>query len=260
MNFGVYASTVYSSPARVDQLSFWIVQLSAQLRLSLQRSPSYARAAFTVSQSNLAATQALDAWPDWRGGALVLVGPPGSGKTHLATIWARRVGAQLISPDGPEPEGLERPILVDNADAYLLDEALFHLLNVAALHGKGLLMTARQPPSRWAAELPDLRSRLNALPVAELHEPDDAVLAAILAKCFRERNIRPSDELLAYLLRRIERSAAHAREVVTRLDEAADTAQRPVSRALARQVLEDMGRREDEDAAPVEPAGGNLRS
>ncbi|MGC1302574.1 MAG: DnaA/Hda family protein [Caulobacteraceae bacterium] len=219
--------------------------MSAQLRLSLQRSPSYARAAFTVSQSNRAATQALDAWPDWRGGALVLVGPPGSGKTHLATIWARRVGAQLIAPDGPEPEGLERPILVDDADAYLQDEALFHLINVATQRGGGLLMTARKPPSQWPAELPDLRSRLNALPVAELQEPDDAVLTAILAKCFRERNIRPSDELLAYLLRRIERSAAHAREIVARLDEAADAAQRPVSRALARQVLEDMDQQDE---------------
>ncbi len=226
--------------------------MSAQLRLSLQRSPSYARAAFTVSQSNLAATEALDAWPDWRGGALVLVGPPGSGKTHLATIWARRVNAQVLSPNGPEPEGLERPILVDDADDRLEGEALFHLLNVAARHGAGLLMTARTPPTQWPAELPDLRSRLNALPVAELEEPDDAVLTAMLAKFFRERNIRPSDELLAYLLRRIERSAVHARQVVARLDEAADVAHRPVSRALARQVLEDMdqeeGGRDDADA------------
>ncbi|WP_158918252.1 AAA family ATPase [Caulobacter sp. S45] len=227
--------------------------MSAQLRLSLQRSPSYARAAFTVSQSNSAATRVLDAWPDWRGGALVLVGPPGSGKTHLAAIWARRVGAQMISPNGPEPEGLDRPILVDDADQHLQGEALFHLINLAAQHGSSLLMTARAPPSQWPADLPDLRSRLNALPVAELLEPDDAVLTAMLAKFFRERSIRPSDELLAYLLRRIERSAVHAQEIVVKLDEAADAAQRPLTRALARQVLEDMSEDDDENADHAQP-------
>lgn len=209
-----------------------------QLHLGLRLTPSYARSAFTVSPSNAAALALLDAWPDWRGGALVLVGPSGSGKTHLATLWARRVGAWTVAPDGPEPEQPDSPILVDDADTRLRGEALFHLINLTARRGSGLLMTSRSPPAQWPAEVPDLRSRLNALPVAELLEPDDTVLRAMLAELFLERGIRPSDTLLDYLMTRIDRSATAAREIVARLDGAAHALRRPVSRALAADILE----------------------
>ena len=210
--------------------------MSAQLRLNLERRPDHARAAFVVSGSNVLAVRTLDAWPDWRGGALALVGPPGSGKTHLASVWALRLQA-LAWPtqDGDGPA--DGPLLIEDADRSLAEEALFHLLNLAARPGGGLLLTSRRPPSQWPARLPDLRSRLNALPVAELEAPDDTVLDAMLRKFFRERNIRPSEELLAYLVRRIERSAQSAADVVARLDEAAHAYQRGVSRSLARLVL-----------------------
>jgi chromosomal replication initiation ATPase DnaA len=117
------------------------------------------------------------------------------------------------------------------------DEALFHLINLAARPGGGLLLTARTPPLAWPARLPDLRSRLNALPVAEIAEPDDAVLEGLLRKFFRDRHIRPGEELYAYLLRRIERSALSAHEIVRRLDEAPDHLL-PVSRVLARRILD----------------------
>ena len=210
--------------------------MSAQLRLNLERRPDHARAAFVVSGSNVLAVRTLDAWPDWRGGALALVGPPGSGKTHLASVWALRLQA-LAWPtqDGDGPA--DGPLLIEDADRSLAEEALFHLLNLAARPGGGLLLTSRRPPSQWPARLPDLRSRLNALPVAELEAPDDTVLDAMLRKFFRERNIRPSEELLAYLVRRIERSAQSAADVVARLDEAAHAHQRGVSRSLARLVL-----------------------
>ena len=131
-----------------------------------------------------------------------------------------------------------RPVLLEDADQGASDETLFHLINMAGADGGGLLVTARTPPSAWPAALPDLRSRLNALPVAELPPPDDAILEGVLSKLFRERNIRPTDDLIPYLLRRIERSIPRAQEIVARLDEAADAEQRPVSRALARQILE----------------------
>jgi chromosomal replication initiation ATPase DnaA len=118
------------------------------------------------------------------------------------------------------------------------EEALFHLINMAGAGG-GLLLTARTPPSGWPARLPDLRSRLNALPVALLGEPDDELLLGVMAKLFRERHIRPPEDLLVYLLRRIQRSVPAARAVVARLDEAALAADRPVSRALAREILEE---------------------
>jgi len=223
--------------------------LAAQLRLSLDRPPIYRREDFICSDSNSLAVQAVDAWPVWPGGALVLAGPAGSGKTHLAHCWSQRAGARILPP-GWRGEGiarLEGPVLLEDADrCEVPEEALFHLINLGARDGNGLLITARTPPAQWACGLPDLRSRLNALPVAELGEPDDTVLLGVLAKFFRERNIRPSDDLLAYLVRRIERSAPKAREIVDRLDEAADAEQRPVSRALARQVL--GGEAGDDDA------------
>ncbi len=210
--------------------------VSAQLRLGLERAPDHARSAFVVSPSNSVAVGALDAWPDWRGGALALVGPPGSGKTHLAVNWAQRMGAAAFPREGVDVVG-DGPLLVEDADTLLADETLFHLLNLASRPGGGLLLTSRLAPREWPARLPDLRSRLNALPVAQLEEPDDTVLGAMLAKFFHERNIKPGEELLSYLVRRIERSAQSAHDVVVRLDEAADTLQRGVSRGLARLVL-----------------------
>jgi chromosomal replication initiation ATPase DnaA len=211
--------------------------VSAQLRLNLERQPDHARAAFVTSASNALAVRALDAWPDWRGGALALVGPPGSGKSHLAAVWAARLHAVSWPETGGDGEPHSRPLLIEDADRSLPDETLFHLLNLAARPGGGLLLTSRLSPAQWPARLPDLRSRLNALPVAELEEPDDLVLDAMLRKFFRERNIRPSEELLAYLVRRIERSAQSAADVVRRLDEAAHASHRGVSRSLARLVL-----------------------
>jgi len=132
-----------------------------------------------------------------------------------------------------------RPVLVEDADRAMDDDLLFHLINMAGEDGGALLLTARAPPSAWPARLPDLRSRLNAMTLAELPAPDDMILDGILRKLFRERNIEPGDDLIAYLMRRIERSGPAALAIVERLDEAASEGeQRAVSRALARRFLE----------------------
>ena len=212
--------------------------MSRQLRLRLDRAASYDRADFVVSACNAEAVRMLDAWPAWHGGCLALAGPAGSGKTHLARGWAEQVGAVVFAGDEPVSAAVDRPVLWEDADRRLDEEALFHLINMAPTAG-GLLLTGRTPPVSWPAALPDLRSRLNAMPVALLGEPDDAVLSGVLAKLFRERNIRPPDDLLPYLLRRIERSVPKARETVERLDEEASALNRPVSRALAREILDD---------------------
>jgi chromosomal replication initiation ATPase DnaA len=221
--------------------------LGAQLRLKLDRAPSFRREDFIASDSTAEALGLLDAWPAWRGGALALIGPEGCGKTHLATAWATQAGAARLDPAAPvSPRDLARlegrPVLVEDADLAGADatwgETLFHLINMAARPGGGLLVTARTPPAQWPAAVPDLRSRLNALPVALLGEPDDAVLQALLDRFFRERNIRPSEDLAPYLAYRIERSAAKAREIVARLDEAADAQHRSITKALAREILE----------------------
>jgi chromosomal replication initiation ATPase DnaA len=212
--------------------------LARQLRLKLKRPASHAREDFVLSPTNADAVRALDAWPDWPGCCLVIVGPEGSGKSHLAREWAQRTGAVPFT--GEEALGpLEGcPVLIEDADRGVADEALFHLINMAGQPGGGLLLTARTPPAEWPAALPDLRSRLNGLTVTTLAEPDDALLRGVLEKFFRERNIKPADDIYPYLIRRIERSVPAALAVVRRLDEAADEEQRPVSRALARQLLE----------------------
>lgn len=214
--------------------------MARQLRLRLDRPPAYAREDFVAGAPNAAALAALDAWPDWHGGCLVLTGPEGVGKTHLSHAWARAAGAAELDRAAPDlAAAAGRPALIEDADQGVPDEALFHLINMAGRDGGGLLLTARRPPVTWACALPDLRSRLNALPVVEIEDPDDPILVGVLRRLFRQRNIRPPEDVYPYLLRRMRRSIPEARQIVERLDEAADELQRPVSRALARQILED---------------------
>jgi chromosomal replication initiation ATPase DnaA len=141
------------------------------------------------------------------------------------------------APDLARPD--RGPVLIEDVDRGFDAEALFHLINMAAREGGGLLLTARTAPITWPTALPDLRSRLNALPTAIIDEPDDRVLEAVLRRFFAERSIRPADDLIAYLLARMERSVEAARDIVQRLDEAGDDGQRPITRVLARQIFED---------------------
>lgn len=207
------------------------------MRLPLQRDLPEGAEGFVVSDCNRAAHEALAAWPDLIGGVLALCGPEGSGKSRLGQIWAERVGAAALHGaeaaliDPLELEG--RPVLLDDAmDAD--DETLFHLINLAQAPGGALLLVSRDPPSAWSTTLPDLRSRLDAVRTVGLEPPDDAVLAAMLEARFAERGIRPARDVVPYLLRRIDRSAAAAAEVVERLD----AMHRPVTRALARAMFE----------------------
>src|SRR6185369_6003424 len=156
-------------------------RMTRQLRLNLRRQVSFARADFVAGPSNRQAMAAIEAWPGWHAGLLALFGPEGSGKTHLARIWAERAKAVVLDRSAPKTdEAVGRPALVEDLDQGFDAEALFHLINMAAHEGGGLLLTARTPPVAWPAVLPDLRSRLNAMPVAEIAEPDDEVLEGVL--------------------------------------------------------------------------------
>ncbi|HZZ31175.1 MAG TPA: DnaA/Hda family protein [Phenylobacterium sp.] len=213
--------------------------MARQLRLSLRRPTTHTRDAFVRGASNAPALEALDAWPRWPAGALALIGPEGVGKTHLARAWAAATKAVVLDRQDPDfAAAAGRPALVEDVDQGAPDEALFHLINQAQRDGASLLLTARAPPAAWTTALPDLRSRLNALLVAEIEAPDDEVLTGVLRNFFRERNIRPNDDVYPYLLRRMERSIPGAQDIVRRLDETEDGQMRPVSRLLAREILE----------------------
>jgi chromosomal replication initiation ATPase DnaA len=168
---------------------------------------------------------------------LALVGPPGVGKSHLAALWVERSGAAPVASAEEISALAGRPALLEMDETPLDDESLFHLINLAARPSGGLLITTRTPPRQRPTALPDLQSRLNALPTAEIAEPDDALLGELLVRLFDDRGIRPPEDLLSYLATRMERSARGARDLVEEMDAVADQTGRPIGRALAREIL-----------------------
>lgn len=212
---------------------------SGQIRLPLKGELPEDADSFVVSECNRATFVALEDWPNLIGGVMAICGPAGSGKSRLAGMWAQRVGAVALNGDEAaliDPLELEgRPVLLDRAmDAD--DETLFHLINLAQAPGGAMLMVSRPAPSAWHVDLPDLRSRLDAVISVPIEAPDDPVLAAMLEARFAERGIRPAPDVVPYLLRRIDRSAAAAAAVV----EALDALHRPVTRSLAREALDGL--------------------
>ena len=214
-----------------------------QLALALNHAESFAREDFLAGPSNAAALSLIDRWPDWPDRVMALVGPEGSGKTHLASIWAAASGARVLSAKllgrSDLPAALATGALVlEDLDPGGLDErALFHLLNLAREEGAYLLITARAAPVTFPVAIRDLGSRLRALPVVTLSAPDDALLRALIVKLAADRQLGVDETLVNYLTNRIERSFAAARAAVTRLDEEALRRQRPVTRALAAELF-----------------------
>ncbi|WP_417463732.1 HdaA/DnaA family protein [Kordiimonas sp.] len=211
-----------------------------QIPLDLPHRPSFDLSDFIVSSSNETAFGVLEAWPDWPHHAIALVGPKSSGKTHLATAWAGRVGAVSITADmkiDTLPAG--KAVLVDDADGLSRnDESLFHIYNWTKEQGTSLLITGCTAPNRWQVELPDLRSRLATLPVAEIEEPDDHLLMVLMVKLFSDRQLQVDLSVIDYILPRIERSFATAKAVVEELDRLALAEKRKITRILAKTCLE----------------------
>ncbi len=200
---------------------------------------------FLVSECNQAAVGWIDAWPDWPAPALVIVGPSGSGKSHLAAVFAARSGAREVTSDefGDVAPKIDSDIIVENVDAdwnSQTEEALLHLYNAANENGNRILFTAQQAPVRWNIQLPDLRSRLNAAPVVEIGPPEDTLIAAILVKMFADRQVKVSHEVIAYTISRMERSFQAARKIVQLSDQKALALKKPITISLMKVVLEEL--------------------
>jgi chromosomal replication initiation ATPase DnaA len=210
-----------------------------QLALALDHAESMAREDFLPGAPNAAALTLIERWPDWPSRIILMRGPEGCGKSHLAAIWARAAGARTLSPsalrDSDVPIALATGALVleNLAESGFDEAALFHLINLAREERAYVLITARTAPATWRMELPDLFSRLRALPVVALEAPDDALLRAVIVKLFADRQLAVDESLIAFLANRIERSFAAARAAVAHLDREALRLRRPVTRALA---------------------------
>jgi chromosomal replication initiation ATPase DnaA len=217
--------------------------LPRQLVFALDHRESFDRADFLVSDSNRAALHLIDRWPDWPASTVALVGPEGAGKSHLAAVWAAAAGARVMSraaldvASGPQALATGALVIEDCDRDHDDDTALFHLFNLAKEQRAFLLITARRPPANWSVALPDLASRLRAVPAVTIAPPDDALLATVMMKLFADRQLTADDRLVSYLLARIERSFAAVQAAVDELDHEALRLKRPVNRALAAAIL-----------------------
>lgn len=215
-----------------------------QLVLDLAARPALGRSDFFVSPANALALAQVDGWPAWPARRLAVAGPEGSGKTHLAHVWAARSGARLIGAEELPALDLatvpdDAAFAVEDADGLwgaAAEEMLFHLCNRLAVAGS-LLVTGREPPARWPLRLPDLASRLAVAQVARLEVPDDDLLAAVLSKLFADRQLVVGSEVVRYLAVRIDRSFPAAERVVAAIDRTGLAERRPVSLRLAGEVL-----------------------
>jgi chromosomal replication initiation ATPase DnaA len=210
---------------------------SRQIPIPLEHPPQLGRDDFIVSPSNRAALDLIERWPDWPTALVILVGPPGSGKSHLASIWQERSGAAALQSGEPLPSPLPAAIVIDNIDLQPIDEpGLFHLINGMAEAGGHLLLTARTPVTDWGVRLPDLLSRLRLATPGHLDTPDDSLLRQVLVKLFADRQLLVDKAVIDYLLKRMERSLDAARLLVEAIDREALAENRRISRALAAEV------------------------
>lgn len=217
-----------------------------QLVLDLPHRPALGREDFLVAGSNAAAVAMIDLWPQWPSHAVVLVGPPGSGKSHLVEVWRQRSGAVRC-----EAEALRRSdvpqllatgaLAVEDAPGRTPDETgLFHLINLARQTGATVLFTATEPPPRWPLKLPDLVSRLKAAPVTELGTPDDTLLRGVLVKLFADRQLAVEEAVVSYLMVRMPRSLEAARLLVAEIDRRALERKAEITRAFVAKVAAEL--------------------
>lgn len=220
-----------------------------QIPLAFDHGSARSRDDLLESERLAAAVSLVDAWPSWPSPVVILTGPAGSGKSHLAQIYRDQAGAVDIVPQpgqGASERAAKMPVLIEDADRDGFDEVeLFHIINAVRQHGTTLLITSRTFPPSWKVTLPDLASRLKAATVVEIGAPDELLLGQLIAKLFADRQLYIDDKIVSYMVQRMERSFAAAQVVVDRLDKLALSRRVKISRSLAAEVLEAM------EAAPA---------
>ena len=216
-----------------------------QLALELPHRPAMGRDDFLVTASNTAAVSLIDHWPDWPAHAALLVGPPGSGKSHLVEVWRQRSGAARIAAAELTTE--QAPALlsghalaVEDAGGGVDERSLFHLLNLAKQQNSSVLLTAQRLPEFWGIALPDLLSRLRAIPVVEILPPDDALLRGVLVKLFFDRQLGAEESTISFMVTRMPRSLGAARMLVAEIDRRALEERAEVTRPFVARVLSDF--------------------
>jgi chromosomal replication initiation ATPase DnaA len=214
-----------------------------QLAFVLPHEESLTRDNFLEGPANAAALALIEAWPEWPARTMLLAGPEGSGKSHLAAIWAEASGARVTAAHALTPANVPGALatgalVVEDLRPHDFDErALFHLLNLAREETAFVLITAREAPTAFEIELKDLRSRLRALPVVSLQPPDDQLFRALIVKLCADRQLTVDEAVVGYLANRIERSYAAARDTVALLDREALRLGRPITRTFAAELL-----------------------
>ena len=216
-----------------------------QLPLDLGHRPAFDRADFLVAPSNETAVAMIDSWPDWQSHALILHGPAASGKSHLGAVWQARSRAVRLTPDALESADSftsdSTDILLEGGDFAIGtrdgEAGLLHIYNMIRETGGSLLMTMRARPQALEFALPDLASRLRAVPAVAIEQPDEQLLAAIIVKMFHDRQLHIAAEVLNYILPRMERSFAAAHNLVEAVDKRALAEKRAITIPLVRQIM-----------------------
>lgn len=227
-------------------------QAALQIPLDFDVRPAYGESDFLIGQSNQDAIAWIDRWPTWPAPVLTLSGPAACGKTHLSAVWQAKSGAFSLpakalttqSADDIVKAASDAHIVIDGVDPWLGDleaeTTLFHLYNMFKETGRSVMLTMRMTPTQVEFAIPDLASRLRGAPVVSIHSPDDMLLGSVLIKLFSDRQLIVGNEVIKYILPRMERSFSAARDIVALADKMALTHKRKISVPLMRDVMEEM--------------------
>jgi chromosomal replication initiation ATPase DnaA len=225
-----------------------------QLALELPLAPGLGREDFFVSGSNEKAYAMIERWPAWPDPVLILLGPAGSGKTHLGAIWAATAMAEIRSAESlaeADIEALARsgPLLLEDMEAAgRAQTELFHLINLMRERGAALVLTAKRPPDAWGLDIADLLSRLRLAPCVEIGAPDDALMRAVLVKLLIDRQLIVDIRVVDYAALRLDRSLEAARRFIDALDKEALSRKSRITRRMAVDVLRSVSSADDGEA------------